>query len=525
MTRAVTYARVSGDDQAKKGTSLAEQERTLRAYVAAHSFEHVQHVVDRGKSGGNLARPGMDRVREMVAAGDVDLVIATHGDRLSRNHLDSLGLMTEFGERGCAIRVITEGTDTSTLFGRFQNGLQSLVAQHWRAQAAERTKQGRLAAARDGRFVGSTPPYGYRVTGERKARRLEVDEAQAEAVRTIYERLVVGRVPAKDVASELDERGLPPARRQAWDAPTLRRWAKTESHIRAAAGVWTFAGVEVPIPAILSAEEAAVWRAWIRDAKADLPPRAPQNYMLAGMVRMPCGRGGLGRQTSGRRRTYSCRDHLDASVPGHEECRNVDADRLEATVVDVVRRQLLQPQVLRAAVAGSGPSSSPAIELVQVQAELVALTTEFAEEAAMWRQLGLEKDDAEAAVRPLLDRQRALRGRERALKKRLAEQQTGTEAKLVERSVRLLTQRIETDDPEVWRPVLQTLEVRVSVEAHVPCGTCTGTGYAAFERGAGRRAPRRCGDCLSGTVPVLDVQVADTLALAVAEGLDRASGS
>lgn len=143
----------------------------------------------------------------------------------------------------------------------------------------------------------------------------------------------------------------------------------------------------------------------------------------------------------------------------------------------------------------------------------------------MWRQLGLEKDDAEAAVRPLLDRQRALRGRERALKKRLAEQQTGTEAKLVERSVRLLTQRIETDDPEVWRPVLQTLEVRVSVEAHVPCGTCTGTGYAAFERGAGRRAPRRCGDCLSGTVPVLDVQVADALALAVAEGLDRASGS
>lgn len=132
MTRVITYARVSGDDQAKKGTSLPEQARTLRKYVQTHGMELVEHITDPGRTGGNLQRPGMDRVRELVARGDIDVVIATHGDRVSRNHIDSLNLMSEFAGHGCAIRVITEGTDTSTLFGQFQNGLTSLMAQHWR---------------------------------------------------------------------------------------------------------------------------------------------------------------------------------------------------------------------------------------------------------------------------------------------------------------------------------------------------------------------------------------------------------
>jgi site-specific DNA recombinase len=74
--RAILYARVFTDEQARSGYSLAQQIEALRDYAAREGYEILEEVVDPGQSGASLERPGMDRVRDLVAAGGVSLVLA-----------------------------------------------------------------------------------------------------------------------------------------------------------------------------------------------------------------------------------------------------------------------------------------------------------------------------------------------------------------------------------------------------------------------------------------------------------------
>ena len=61
--RAVLYARVSTDEQARSGYSLAQQIEALRDYAAREGYEVLEEVQDPGQSGASLERPGMDRVQ------------------------------------------------------------------------------------------------------------------------------------------------------------------------------------------------------------------------------------------------------------------------------------------------------------------------------------------------------------------------------------------------------------------------------------------------------------------------------
>ena len=60
--RAVLYARVSTDEQARSGYSLAQQIEAMRAYAAREGYEVHEEVSDLGQSGASLERPGIDRV-------------------------------------------------------------------------------------------------------------------------------------------------------------------------------------------------------------------------------------------------------------------------------------------------------------------------------------------------------------------------------------------------------------------------------------------------------------------------------
>jgi site-specific DNA recombinase len=60
--------------QQRSGYSLAQQSVALRDYAAREGYEILEEVTDAGQSGANLERPGMDRVRDLVATGNVSLV-------------------------------------------------------------------------------------------------------------------------------------------------------------------------------------------------------------------------------------------------------------------------------------------------------------------------------------------------------------------------------------------------------------------------------------------------------------------
>src|ERR671938_1959732 len=182
--RAILYARVSTDEQAKTGYSLAQQIEALREYVAREGYEILEEVADPGQSGASLERPGMDRVRDLVATGGVTVVLAQDRDRFAREPAYHYLLRREFEEHGTKIRALNDrGDDTPE--GELTDGILGQLAKYERAKTAERSRRGKLRKAREGKVIAiHTPNYGFKYNASRDG--YEVDKEAMRVVRSIF---------------------------------------------------------------------------------------------------------------------------------------------------------------------------------------------------------------------------------------------------------------------------------------------------------------------------------------------------
>jgi site-specific DNA recombinase len=202
--RVVLYARVSTDEQARSGYSLAQQIEALREYAAQEGYEVLEEVADPGHSGASLERPGMDRVRDLVAAGGVSVVLAQDRDRFSREPAYLYPLRREFEEHGTKIRALNERGDESPE-GELTDGILDQLAKYERAKTAERSRSGKLRKAREGKIIANNViDYGFRYNDTRDA--YEVDAETMPVVRRIFA-MVADGVPLNAVAQKLTREG------------------------------------------------------------------------------------------------------------------------------------------------------------------------------------------------------------------------------------------------------------------------------------------------------------------------------
>ncbi len=85
--RAVNYARVSGDDSNKEGRNLEGQLQMGREYCAKRGYRIIAELSEdvKGASGADIDLPQLNRIREMAAAGELDVLVVRELDRLSRS--------------------------------------------------------------------------------------------------------------------------------------------------------------------------------------------------------------------------------------------------------------------------------------------------------------------------------------------------------------------------------------------------------------------------------------------------------
>jgi site-specific DNA recombinase len=219
--RAILYTRVSTDEQARTGYSLAQQLEALREYAAREGYEVVEEVQDAGQSGAVLARPGLDRVRDLVQAGGVSVVLAQDRDRFAREPAYHYLLRQEFEEYGTKIRALNDRGDESPE-GDLTDGILDQLGKYERAKTAERTRRGKLKKAREGKVVGThAPRYGFRFNAAKDG--YEVNEAEMEVVRRIFRMVGAEGESLRAVAKKLEGEGLStPKRAKHWNRSFLR---------------------------------------------------------------------------------------------------------------------------------------------------------------------------------------------------------------------------------------------------------------------------------------------------------------
>jgi site-specific DNA recombinase len=88
MGIAAIYARVSSDKQREENT-IASQTAALIEFARTRDHQVPSGWIfeDEGYSGATLVRPGLERVRDLAAEGQISAVLVHSPDRLSRSML------------------------------------------------------------------------------------------------------------------------------------------------------------------------------------------------------------------------------------------------------------------------------------------------------------------------------------------------------------------------------------------------------------------------------------------------------
>jgi site-specific DNA recombinase len=219
--QAILYARVSTDEQARSGYSLAQQLEALRQYAANEGYEVLEEVTDPGQSGASLERPGMDHVRDLVAAGGVSVVLAQDRDRFAREPAYHYLLKKEFEEHGTKIRALNDRGDESPE-GELTDGILDQLAKYERAKIAERTRRGKLRRAREGKLVVSAlPDYGFRFNAARD--NYVVVEEEMHVVERIFRMIGVEGTSIHAVKRAFEKEGLmTPGGGRYWNEPFIK---------------------------------------------------------------------------------------------------------------------------------------------------------------------------------------------------------------------------------------------------------------------------------------------------------------
>src|SRR5205809_1420657 len=101
---AAIYARVSSERQKEEGT-IASQTALLLEHAKVHELTVPSEWIfeDEGYSGSVLTRPGLERLRDLIAEGAIETVLVYGPDRLSRNYAYQVLLLEEFARHGAEV--------------------------------------------------------------------------------------------------------------------------------------------------------------------------------------------------------------------------------------------------------------------------------------------------------------------------------------------------------------------------------------------------------------------------------------
>lgn len=176
------YVRVSTEEQAREGFSLAAQEERCRQFVQSQGWETDEVYIDDGYSAKDLNRPAMQRIIRDVKQKKFDVLVVYRLDRLVRSVMDLHYLLDLFDKYDVKFKSVTEVFDTTTAMGRFFITLVGAMSQWERENLSERVKMGMERRFLEGKRHGHAP-FGYDADGER----LVVNEKEAEVVRWIFQ--------------------------------------------------------------------------------------------------------------------------------------------------------------------------------------------------------------------------------------------------------------------------------------------------------------------------------------------------
>lgn len=187
------YLRLSRDDgnSNAESMSIVTQKQMLTDYVKERGWDLTETYIDDGYSGTTFDRPAFQRMLKDIEHGYIDCVITKDLSRLGRNYAKT-GYYTEeyFLEHGVRYIAVNDNVDTmkdDNDIAPFKNILNEMYAK----DISRKIRSARAVSARQGKFLGSKPPFGY-IRCPTDKHKLIIDEKPAQIISRMFDMFASG---------------------------------------------------------------------------------------------------------------------------------------------------------------------------------------------------------------------------------------------------------------------------------------------------------------------------------------------
>ncbi len=376
MIRAAIYARYSSDNQ--RDASIEDQVRQCRARIEQEQWRLGEVYSDHAISGATTLRPGYQKMLEDARTGHFEVLVSEALDRLSRDQENIAGLFKLLCFAGVKLITLSEGE-----IGELHVGLKGTMNALFLKDLAHKTRRGLEGRIRQGKSGGGLC-FGYDVvrkidtSGEPLRGERCINEEEATVIRRIFREFAQGRSP-KAIAHALNKEDIPGPAGKSWGPSTIYgNWQRgtgiLNNELYIGRLVWNrqhfikdprtgkrqarpnpeskWIIEEVPHLRIIDDD---LWLSvkerqqnsrslivtkdqGIRSERARRP-----NYLLSGLLKCGTCGGGFSKISQSH---YGC-----STARNKGTCDNlltVRRDILEATVLDGLKNQLMQPELVAA---------------------------------------------------------------------------------------------------------------------------------------------------------------------------------
>ena len=183
---AALYCRLSVDDGNLGGSvSIETQKVLLEQYCKDHGITDYTFYCDDGCSGTNFERPSFQRMYSDIQSGKINMVIVKDLSRFGRNYVETGMYVQRFTDWNVRFVAADDGYDSLKNGDDLLFPIKNVVNEMYARDVSNKTKAAKKAKARDGQFIGSKAPFGYKIDPTDK-HHLIVDEPAALVVKRIF---------------------------------------------------------------------------------------------------------------------------------------------------------------------------------------------------------------------------------------------------------------------------------------------------------------------------------------------------
>lgn len=223
--------RKSRSDNSKETVeeTLARHEAQLQELALKQTGKHIpeENIYREVVSGGEdiKLRPDFLRLLRRLENKDIRQVYCMDPERLSRSGMYGAGeVLRIFEVTDTLIATYDQTYNLKNQMDKKYLEMRMIQSADYRNYSKDVMNRGRKRSVREGYFVGSTPPYGYKkkqLPDEKNRFILEPNEEEAPAVQLMFEKIIEG-IGTTNLAHLLNELKYKPRKSKNWSAAMVR---------------------------------------------------------------------------------------------------------------------------------------------------------------------------------------------------------------------------------------------------------------------------------------------------------------